>query len=249
MRPILIEIGPLTIYSWGVAFVAAFLIGYFITMREAARKEIERDDVTALALYLLIGGLVFARLVSVLVNEPGYYFDNPLRILAFWEGGLAYHGALLGGFLGGLLFSRLAKIRLGVLADLITPALAVGLAIGRIGCFLGGHCHGVVSSVPWAVSFPGLVGRRHPTQIYESVLDFVVFGIIWARRKEPKFDGYLFLTYLILYSFVRIGVEVFRESAHLYGPVTYAQAVSVLIIAGSLVIIRMNLLTPPDESR
>ena len=237
MKPIFIELGPVTIYSWGLMFVLAFTIGLIVAIREGRRKNISREEVTNLALYLLIGGLVFARLIFVIFNGPIFYLNNPWRIFMVWEGGLAFHGALLGGFISGYLFSRASKIPLGKVADLVTPSLALGLAVGRVGCFLGGHCEGVVTNLPWAVSFPGLVGRRHPTQLYESFLDLVVFAIIWWRRDKIKFDGYLFLVYLILYSFVRIFVEIFRESQFLVGPITFAQVASFAIIIAALLII------------
>lgn len=240
MKPILIKIGPATIYSWGVMFVLAFAIGFVIAIREGKRKNIPQEEVTNLALYLLVGGLVFARLIFAIFNAPLFYLNDPWRIFMIWEGGLAFHGALLGGILAGYLFSRVSKIPLGKLADLVTPSLALGLAIGRIGCFLGGHCEGVATNLPWAVNFPGLVGRRHPTQLYELVLDLGVFVFVWARRNKIKFDGHLFLVYLILYSFVRMFVEIFRDSQALFGPVTYAQGISALIIVGASLIIRRH---------
>lgn len=238
MRPILFKIGPLTVYSWGVTFVVAFIVGLLLSLREAKRKNIPPEKIVDLSLYLLVGGLLGSRLLFILFEDLPFYLKNPLQILMIWQGGLSYHGALLGGLLVTLWFSRRGKISLGKLADILTPALALGLSIGRVGCFLGGHCHGKISKLPWAVQFIGLAGRRHPTQLYEMFLDLLVFAFIWVRREKIKFEGHLFLLYLILYSLVRIFVEIFRESKVLFGPVTYAQLISFLIIIGALIAIR-----------
>jgi phosphatidylglycerol:prolipoprotein diacylglycerol transferase len=213
-----------------------FLAGILVAGREMKRKGMPSQLIYDLALYLLIGGLVVGRLVFVAFNL-GFYLKNPLQILMFQNGGLAIHGSLLGGLAAGYLFSRGRKLSLGRLADAVAPALILGQAIGRIGCFLNGDSYGKITSMPWAVNFPGLEGFRHPTQLYEAGLNFVVFAVLWSLRKKEKFDGYLFLLYLVLYSIVRFVVEIFRESQILVSPLTVAQVASLAIIGGAVLII------------
>ncbi len=214
-----------------------FLAGIMISRSEMKRKGLPFQLIYDLALYLLIGGLTVGRLIFVLFNLP-YYLANPLQILMFQNGGLAIHGSLLGGLLAGYWFARRHKLSLGRLADIVAPGLILGQAIGRIGCFLNGDSYGKVTALPWAVKFQGLEGLRHPTQLYEAGLNLLVFAIIWSFRKNGKFDGYIFLVYLILYSIVRFVVEIFRESQILINPLTVAQVASLAIIIVSFLVIQ-----------
>lgn len=235
--PVLIRIGPISIYSWGVMVALGFLVGILISGRETKRKGLPSQLIYDLALYLLVGGLVVGRLVFVLFNLS-YYLENPLQILMFQNGGLAIHGSLLGGLLAGYWFAKKRKLSLGKLADIVAPGLILGQAIGRIGCFLNGDSYGKITTLPWAVKFQDLEGLRHPAQLYEASLNLLVFGIIWSLRKKEKFDGYFLLLYLILYSAVRFVVEIFRESQILIKPFTVAQAASLVLITVSLLLIQ-----------
>ncbi len=183
--------------------------------------------------YLFFFGLAGARLVFI-IFEAGYYLRHPLSIFNISGGGLAIHGAILGGFFGGYIFSRRHDIRLALLADIIAPALILGQAIGRIGCFLNGDSFGKLTSVSWAVVFEGVPGLRHPTQLYEAFFNLGLFILIILIRDKKPFTGSLFIIYLIGYSIIRIFVEIFRESQIFFGPVTYAQAASVIIILVSV---------------
>lgn len=239
MRPVLFELGPISIYSWGVMVAIGFLVGLFLARSEARRVKVSPDAITDLAIYLLVAGIIFGRLVYILF-DLSYFKENLLRIFMIQEGGLAIHGSLLGGVLVGYWFSRSHKISFGKIADIIAPSLILGQAIGRIGCFLNGDSYGKVSTLPWAVQFVGLSERRHPTQLYEAVLNLLVFIVIWKLRDKKKFDGYLFLIYLILYSIVRSAVEIFRSSEYIFKPLTYAQGASILIVLVSYMIIRFH---------
>jgi prolipoprotein diacylglyceryl transferase len=236
LRPVLFELGPISIYSWGAMVAIGFLVGLVFARREAVRVKVSPDVITDLAIYLLIAGIIFGRLIYI-VFDFSYFRGNLLRIFMIQEGGLAIHGSLLGGVLVGYWFSRRHKISFGKIADIIAPSLILGQAIGRIGCFLNGDSYGKVSTLPWAVQFVGFSERRHPTQLYEAVLNLLVFIVIWKLRSRKKFDGYLFLIYLILYSIVRSIVEIFRSSEYIFKPLTYAQGASIIIIIVSYMII------------
>ncbi|MCL5291535.1 MAG: prolipoprotein diacylglyceryl transferase [Actinobacteria bacterium] len=237
MRPILFNIGPLAIHSWGVLVGLGVLAGVLVARKRAAEIKLPFDHIIDLALYLLAGGLIGGRLLY-LTFYPSKFLANPLEIFSVWQGGMSIHGGILGGIIAGVIFAGRRKLSFWRLADVVAPSLALGQAVGRIGCFLNGDSYGLATSVPWAVKFPGLSGLRHPTQIYEAVLDLIAFIFLWRRRERTAFDGELFLTYAIAYSIIRGIVEFFRASPKVLGPISPAQIASlaVIFVAGSLIV-------------
>lgn len=240
MHPIIFKIGPLSVYSYGMMVAIGFLFGIYIAKIEAIRKNIKADLVYDFAFYLVIGSLVGSRLYYIIFFSPSSVRDDPLFLFKVWEGGLAIHGAIFGGIITGLLFSKLRKISFWVLADIISPAVMLGQAIGRIGCFLNGCCFGAPTKSFLGVRFPeGSLPHLaygsmaiHPSQLYEAVLDIVGFIIIWSARKRIRFEGGLFLLYLISYSIIRLIVSVFRgDSPYLWNTnINMSQLVSIILI-------------------
>lgn len=222
MHPIIAKIGPLTIYSYGMMVAIAFLFGIFIAKLEAVRKNIKPDLLYDFSFYLIIGSIIGARIYYILFFDAGL-LKNPIDALKVWQGGLSIHGAILAGIVTGLVFSRLKKISFWALADLVSPSIILGQAIGRIGCYLNGCCSGINSQ---------------PTQIYELILDFIGFLLLWNLRKRIKFEGGLFLLYLMFYSVIRIVVSQFRaDNLYLGGTsVTLAGATSVGIFLTALAV-------------
>jgi len=223
MYPIIAKIGPFTIYSYGMMVAIAFLFGVFIARLEAVRKKVNPDLVYDLGFYLLIGSIIGARVYYIFFFDLKSFLESPLSIFKIWQGGLSIHGGIFAGIITGLIFSRFRKISFWVLADWIAPSIILGQAIGRIGCFLNGCCGGV---------------KGHPTQIYELILDFSGFLLLWNLRKKIKFEGGLFLLYLMMYSVIRIIVSQFRgDNLYLWGTgLTLADLTSILmfIIAAAL---------------
>ena len=195
MHPIIAKIGPFTVYSYGMMVAIAFLTGIFIAKLEALRKGIKTDLVYDLSFYFLIGSIMGARIYYILFFGLKDFLENPASIFMIWQGGLSIHGGIFGGVITGIIFSKVRKISFWGLADLVSPSIILGQAIGRIGCFLNGCCYGI---------------NNQPTQIYELVLDFIGFFLLWGLRKKMKFEGGLFLTYLMAYSVIRIIVSQFR---------------------------------------
>ncbi len=232
MRPELFKIGPLTVYSYGFMLGLAFLAGSLLAAREADRKGLDRERFFDFLLVTLIVAVVVSRLFYVAFRLKEY-LAAPMTILNIRDGGLAIHGGLLGGVLTGLWFSRRQKVSFWRLADVVSPSLAIGISIARWGCLLAGCCYGTLSTLPWAIQTRFAPGWRHPAQIYESVLDFAVFGILWWYRRRQKRDGPLFLAFLGLYSVVRFFVEYYREVDLRIGPLTAAQLGSILLALAS----------------
>jgi len=244
MKPVLFRLGPFAIYSYGAMLMVGFAAGIAWSARAAKKRGLSPNDIVDFALTCLIAAIVGSRLVYVLLDYKTYIHD-PLSAFMIWKGGLAYHGGLAGGFIAAVWFCRSRGIPLGELAEVTTPAVPLGYAITRIGCFLNGCCYGKPCTLPWAVQFPSeqvpgmLTPPSHPTQIYSSLSSLLVFGIIvWAQRRV-RFPGQSFLLYLILYSIERFLIEFLRapfpgrpEPAGL----TYAQWTSILLVVITAVV-------------
>src|SRR3989338_6692703 len=150
-------------------------------------------------------------LFYVLVYNLKFYLANPLQIFAIWQGGLSFHGGLLGAIIAAIIFCRKKKINFYDLADITVIPLALGLALGRIGNFTNGELFGRITNVPWAVKFPDAEGFRHPSQIYESLKNFFIFSVLWYGKNMKLPKGFMFWLFVIMYSALRFMVEFFRH--------------------------------------
>lgn len=245
MLPVLFKLGPLPVYAWGLALSIAILVGTLLTLRLARSVGVDVDRVLDLVIVLVIGGVVGARLFYVFVYEPGRYLREPLQILAVWNGGMVYYGALVGGFITGTWYVLKKKLPFWKLADVVAPSLALGYGIVRIGCFFNGCCYGKPTNSFLGVVFPYIEGSpsiggipRLPTQLFSSLFGFLLFGLLMYLWKRKRFDGQVFLVFLIVYSVGRSIIESFRENLLVFGPVTVSQLVSVLIIIPAVVFYR-----------
>ena len=239
--PILVKLGPLTIRWYGLLIASAVLIGVSLSQYLAKRRNVNPDLLGDLVIWLVIGAIPAARLYYVLFEWPEYA-QNPGKIIAIWEGGIAIHGAILGGLLAALIFARINKTSFWQLTDLVAPSLILGQAIGRWGNFFNSEAFGRPTDLPWKLFIP--LERRppgyesfeyfHPTFLYESLWDLMVFGILITlffrslRGKPSLKTGTLFLVYLIAYSLGRFWVESLRTDSLMLGPLRMAQMVSLI---------------------
>jgi len=216
MYPILIQIGEFQVRWYGIMIALAFLAGTLLGTREARRKGYDPDLIYDLLFYAMIGGIGGARLYYVLVSNPAYFFSHPLDIFAIWRGGLALHGGLIGGILAGLWFCKKRGLAFWSFADLLTPSIMLGQAVGRGACTFNGCSYGKPTDLPWAITFTNPASQAphnialHPTQFYEMGTDFIIFFAIWNLRKKTRFDGQLFLIYAMTYGVARFILEFFR---------------------------------------
>jgi phosphatidylglycerol:prolipoprotein diacylglycerol transferase len=235
MCPILFKIGPLSIKSYGLFLALAFLVGIYFAEARAKKKGLESSLIFDFGIGTIIFSIIGARILYVLLDLSSYLKD-PLSIFLPREGGiggLSFHGGLFAGIIFGLIFAKKHKLKLGILADIVTPSLPLGYSIARWGCFLNGCCRGTETKLLWGVKFPDENFFRHPVQIYDSILNFIIFLIILKIEKYKKFDGGLFIIYLILYSLSRCIIEIFRAGVSakiLFYPFTQAQILSIAII-------------------
>jgi phosphatidylglycerol---prolipoprotein diacylglyceryl transferase len=245
--PILFQWGWLTVRWYGLLIAAAVLIGASLSQFLAQRRRIDPELLSDLAIWLVIGAVPMARLYYVLFQWQDYA-QHPDKIVAIWEGGIAIHGAILGGTLAALLFAKLKRVSFWQMGDLVAPSLILGQAIGRWGNFFNSEAFGSPTDLPWKLFIP--LERRppdlaseafyHPTFLYESVWNFGVFAILIAlffaglRGKLRLKTGTLLLLYLILYSLGRVWIEALRTDSLMWGPIKMAQAVSLLGIGAGV---------------
>ena len=251
MHPVLLQIGPLVIRWYGVMIALACLIGLFMAKKEAERKEIGKEKIEDFFLYAIIGAIIGARLYYIAFTDVSLIWMNPLSVFAIWQGGLAIHGAILGGIVVAAFYTWRQNISFAAFADTLAPSLILGQAIGRIGCFFNGDAHGFPTDLPWGVAyapespagqmFPGQ--PLHPTQLYEMILNSLIFMVLWKLRKNLKIDGYLLILYVILYSAARIFVEHFRaDKLTFVSNVSAAQSIGVFgIILGVIFLVVLKI--------
>lgn len=242
--PILFQAGPLAIRWYGLLIASAVLIGVSLSQYLAKRRNVDPNLIGDLAIWLVIAAIPCARLYYVLF-EWQQYAQHPDQIIAIWKGGIAIHGAIIGGTLAALLFARIQKTSFWLLADLVAPSLILGQAIGRWGNFFNSEAFGRPTNLPWKLYIPpqqrppGYISYEyfHPTFLYESLWNLMVFGILMTlffrdlQRKPRLKVGTLILLYMVAYSAGRFWIEGLRTDSLMFGPLRMAQMVSLGAIA------------------
>lgn len=245
LDPVALSLGPLVVRWYGLAYVAGFALAAFIIYRIARRWRLglTMDDLLTLMICAIVGVVVGGRLGYVLFYGDGYYFAHPLEILAFNQGGMSFHGGLVGLLAGGAVAARLTRVPYLTLADLGAIAAPLGLFFGRCANFVNGELWGAPTDGPWGVVFGGAAGMmpRHPSQLYEAVLEgLVIFCVLFAlsRRLPPRPRGTFVGVFLVLYGIFRFLIEFVREPdvqlGYLWGGwLTMGQLLSApLVVAG-----------------
>ena len=237
LNPTLLDLGPLEIRYYGLVYLLGFIILYFVLNKNKDKLNITKDEIYDFIFYIFLGILIGSRVMHILW-ELDYYILNPIKIFYFWEGGMAFHGGLIGVLIASYYFCKKKNISLAKLADtLVIPAVFI-LALGRIANFINAELYGIITNVPWCVKFPNVDGCRHPTQLYYSLKRFIVLGIlIFLNRKEHK-DGFLFWNMLTLFGIGRFFIDFLIEEWHFLG-LTLGQYLSlIMFITGLYVLIK-----------
>jgi phosphatidylglycerol:prolipoprotein diacylglycerol transferase len=196
-------------------YLLGFTLSYLLVKLQIINKRlpISQDFESSLYSYIVIGLLIGARLGYIIFYDLTTYVRKPLEVFAVWHGGMSFHGGLVGCFIAGILFCRKGQIDFWQTADLVIVTAPIGLGLGRIGNFINGELYGRVSDVPWAMIFPaGGSLPRHPSQLYEFLLEGVfLFIVLWTAKDRGFRTGVLTSLFLILYGLFRLFVEFFRE--------------------------------------
>lgn len=221
MHPVLLRLGPVTVHTYGALLAAAVLLGLWLARRRAIASELDSDRVWNLGVYMVLGGLVGAKLWLVGANWS-YYLENPRQIFAVstLQSAGVFYGGLFAALLIAVIYAHRAEMRFLALADVYAPAVALGLPFARLGCFSAGCCWGKPTDLPWGVTFTSeyagqVVGTPlgqplHPTQLYEVVaVAGIFFILLWLGRRQ-SFTGQLFAAFVILYGVARGIIEFFR---------------------------------------
>jgi phosphatidylglycerol---prolipoprotein diacylglyceryl transferase len=246
--PTLVQLGPLTIRWYGLLIASAVLIGVSLSQYLAKRRQINPELIGELAIWLVIAAIPCARLYYVAFQWQDYA-HNPGQIFAIWQGGIAIHGAILGGIIAALMFAKRNRIGFWQLADVVVPSLILGQAIGRWGNFFNSEAFGAPTDLPWKLFIPAVsrpqgyadVAYYHPTFLYESLWNLMIFAVLITlffkglNRKRPLRIGTISLAYLVGYGSGRIWIEGLRMDSLMLGPLRIAQVVSLAEVAIGLV--------------
>lgn len=253
--PDIFRIGPIVVRWYGLLIASAVLIGVTLSQYLAKRRGVNPELLADLAIWLVIGAIPCARLYYVVFQWQQYAQYPWWYVFAIWQGGIAIHGAIIGGTIATLLFARARKISFWQLSDLVAPSLILGQAIGRWGNFFNGEAYGRATDLPWKLAIfdeirnsQGEVveifrGYFHPTFLYESLWNIGVFILLlslffWGLKNSNRLKtGTITAVYLIAYSLGRVWIEWLRTDSLMLGPLRIAQIVSLIAIALGLIIL------------
>jgi len=246
MLPRLFQVGGFSQSAYGVLVALAFLVALTVIARLARRAGLNSDVIVNLGILCGISAMVGAKVLMYLVDIP-YYIRNPGEIFSMssLRAGGIFYGGLIAALIAAALYMRRHHLPALLTADIFAPGIALGHGIGRLGCFAAGCCWGVPTNLPWGVTFTNplsheLVGvpldiKLHPTQLYESAAEFLIFGILYWRIRHRHEPGAIISLYLILYSTARFLVEFVRdhpgEPNPFGGPLNTSQWISLILAA------------------
>ncbi len=225
-RAVALAIGPISIHWYGIMYLLGFLIGVYLLPRLMRYRKLNLSaaERESFLLYVFFGVLLGGRLGFVFFYGGSFYWSHPAEIFAVWHGGMSSHGGFIGVILATLLFCKRFKINFYALGDVLVIPVAIGLALGRFGNLINGELYGTLTTLPWGMYFPGAEGLRHPTQIYEAVLNLLNAFICYRHLKITGLKsfkaGITGSIFLIIYGVSRFIVEIFREQP--YGFTTVA---------------------------
>jgi phosphatidylglycerol---prolipoprotein diacylglyceryl transferase len=215
MHPILFHFSSFTLYTYGFFLAMGFLVAIWFSKRNARFYDLKPDDISDLFFVILLGGILGARLLYVFINFEDFQ-SNLWDIFKIWNGGLVFFGGFIAAVAGSVVMLKIKKLPFLKTADTLSPGVALGHAVGRLGCFFAGCCYGRECTLPFAVQFSHpdslapLNVYLHPTQIYMAGANLLVFFILIRLQQHKRFHGMVFLSYVILYSVFRFIIEFFR---------------------------------------
>ena len=256
--PVFLRLGPVQLRWYGLMYMLSFIIGYFLLRRNAKQRKLDltTDDLYDLLFFLILGVMIGGRLGYVLFYDLPAYISDPLAIFKIWQGGMSFHGGFIGVILATIYITRRKKWNFWEIADLVSVAVPIGLGLGRIGNFINGELFGRPTSLPWGMVFPeGGSLPRHPSQLYEALLEGLVLFLImrWLYKKN-YYPGTVVWGLIGFYGLFRFLVEFVREpDAHIgldLGPFTRGQLLTfpMMVIGLTMMVIyaRRNL---PEKAR
>jgi len=251
MHPVLFDLhlgrlGSFTVGTYGLFYALGFLLALRLAVFYARREGIETARIVDLGIVALLAGFVGAKVVLYLLT-PRVYLADPMEMIRSLRSAGVFYGGFLFASLAAVLYVRRHRLPLGRVADLMAPPLALGQAVGRLGCFAAGCCYGKPASVPWAVTFTDVYAARttgtpldtplHPSQLYESALAFLLFlGLLWLSDRK-RFPGQVVLSYTVGYSVIRFVLEYWRgdldRGSFFGGALSTSQLIAIVLVLGA----------------
>lgn len=245
--PVILQIGtsPLKITWYSLSYVVGILLSWAY-IKFLNKDKISTKIIDDLITYLIIGIIIGGRLGYVIFYDFQYYMQNPIYIIRTWDGGMSFHGGLLGVIIASFIFCKIHKLKFFSVMDLLACATPIGLFFGRIANFINAELYGRITDVSWSVIFPGQLEPRHASQIYESLteglLSFIILYFLATKTKIREYSGMLSGIFLLLYSFFRLLIENYRQPDEQIGFILYnitmGQILSTpMFISGTIIII------------
>lgn len=249
--PVIVSFGPFAVSWYSLSYVFGILIGWYYCLKliKLSDSKITSQNIDDFASWLIIGVIVGGRLGHVLFYDPTKYLSNPIDILKTYEGGMSFHGGILGVVISTYYFCRSRKINFFTMSDILACAAPIGLFLGRLANFINAELYGRVTDVPWAVVFPySDMLPRHPSQIYEALLEgvatFTILAYLVFFHRALDKRGLASGTFLLLYSFSRIFVEFFREvdfkTGYILGYITMGQFLCIPMLFFGLFLMKQS---------
>jgi phosphatidylglycerol:prolipoprotein diacylglycerol transferase len=247
--PVIFSIGHFMLRWYALIVITAILVGVWLTAREAERKGFKKEEIYDSALWVIIAGIIGARLFHVLDHWPDEFAANPIRALYVWEGGLAIWGAVIGGLIAAAIIARRRGWRLPVLLDAAAPGLVLAQAIGRFACIITGDAMGKPTTGPFGFAYtspnamvPKLGVYYTPMPVFEIIANLGIFLLLWRLRKRNWPDGLLFLLYLSLYSLERFFLGFTSSYQIIAFGLTQSQIIALIVLIVALpIILRMQI--------
>jgi len=249
MLPRLFDLGPLSVYTYGVLLATAYLLGLQLALVRARRHGLDAQRVMDLGILVIVSALVGAKLLLI-VTDYEYFRANPTDIFSLVRSGGVFYGGLIVAVAAAFWYLRRHPLPFWTTTDVFAPGIALGHVIGRFGCFFAGCCYGRPTTAPWGVTFTNplaaeLVGtplgvRLHPTQLYEAAAELLILvGLLVYERRWRAFPGRTFWTYMLLYAVSRFAIEFFRGDPRgdVFGTFSTSQFISIVLAPLSLVML------------
>jgi len=233
VNPVALSIGVLEIRWYGIMVVLAVVAIIIFALMESKRQNISQDHVYNIAIWAIIGGIVFSRVFHI-IDKWDYYMAHPAEIIGFE--GVAVYGAVFGVVLAIVVYCLVKKLSIWQMGDIISPGALVGMAIGRVGCLLNGCCYGLPSDAACAITYTNIHSYAPldiavlPTQVFHIIWNLAAFGILWSLRRKLKPQGTTFLFYLAIYAAGDLTIRFFREGSPFLFGMQEAQVIGILIL-------------------
>jgi phosphatidylglycerol:prolipoprotein diacylglycerol transferase len=264
MYPRLFELGPVTVYTYGVLLAAAYLLGLKLAMVRAKARGLDANRVLDLGIYIIISALIGAKLLLFLTDAE-MFVQNPRELLTLARSGGVFYGGLILAVVVALIYIRRIGLPLWTTTDVFAPGIALGHVVGRFGCLFAGCCFGKPTTLPWGITFHDTFAATnvgtplgvplHPTQLYEAGAELIILGLLLAtERKGRAYPGRTFWLYMLLYSVSRFIIEFYRgdDRGNPIGTLSTSQLISVLLapLAIAMLVYLARAVTPePKRAR